>query len=76
MSDFQDEVEPLRSMRNSDGVELYDYLLPFLEAMVVAHGKVVVGTRGSTFSKFIEQNLWPAYHLVQEGKHVHGLEET
>jgi hypothetical protein len=76
ISDFPDEVEPLRSMRNSDGVELYDYLLPFLEAMVVARGKVVVGTRGSTFSQFITQNLWPAYHLAQEGKHVDSVKEA
>lgn len=66
ISDFQDELQTLRAMHNRDGVELYQYLLPFLEAMVVAHGHIVVGTRRSTFSKFIEHTLWPAYHRPKE----------
>lgn len=37
------------------------HLLPFIDAMVVGRAWRVVGTEGSTFSKFVKQILWPVY---------------
>ena len=51
---------PLASAR--DGVLLKPFLEPLLDAMVVAHAVRVVGTEGSTFSRFVEDVLWRVYH--------------
>jgi hypothetical protein len=62
LSDFQEELKPLHQTRSPlDGVSLYTHLVPFVEAIVVAHSDFFVGTPGSTFSNYIERTLWPAY---------------
>ncbi|GAA5859674.1 hypothetical protein JCM8547_006188 [Rhodosporidiobolus lusitaniae] len=50
-----------RLVNENDGVPLGRLFLPFLEAMVAAMGKEVVGTKGSTFSAFAESHLHRAY---------------
>lgn len=62
LSDFRRELNPLQDVQNPiDGVNLYKYLVPFVEAVVAARADLIVGTPGSTFSKFIERTLSPAY---------------
>jgi hypothetical protein len=55
----------------SGEIPLYVPLLsPFLDAMVAAKARIVVGTPGSTLSHFVEDMLWGAYHdwdIVQRG---------
>jgi hypothetical protein len=41
---------------------LGDFLLPFVDAMVVANASAFVGTEESTFSQFIQDVLWGKYH--------------
>lgn len=62
LSDFRAQLEPLHDVFSDDGVPLEQYLLPLVEALVVARASWVVGTKGSTFSKYLEQTLWPSYH--------------
>lgn len=38
------------------------FFLPFLDALVTSRGAAVVGTPESTFSRYIEDILWPQYH--------------
>jgi len=71
LSDFPSETAPLTKMRNGeDGVDLKSFLVPFLDAMVVGKAWAVVGTEGSTFSRFVHDILWRTYHgwdIVQRG---------
>ncbi|RDB24811.1 hypothetical protein Hypma_008009 [Hypsizygus marmoreus] len=71
LSDFPKAMASLRELQNAnDGVMLNDFLLPFLDAMVVAHAWMVVGTEKSTFSRFVEDVLWRMYHgmeIIQRG---------
>ena len=51
-------------------VPLAPLLSPFLDAIIASKARVVVGTPGSTFSRFVEDVLWRAYHdwdIVQRG---------
>lgn len=41
---------------------LAPFLPPFLDAIIASKARVVVGTPGSTFSRFVEDVLWRAYH--------------
>ncbi|TFY58406.1 hypothetical protein EVG20_g8164 [Dentipellis fragilis] len=53
-----------------DGVPLKPFLLPFMDAVIVAHAWGVAGTDMSTFSGFVEDVLWRKYHgwdIVQRG---------
>lgn len=72
LSDFSiltdDDMGDLRN--EFDGVQLQPFLVPFLDAMVVANAWRVAGTAGSTFSRFVEDVLWRSYHgieIVQRG---------
>jgi hypothetical protein len=71
LSDFTADLASLEQLRNADdGVMLGEFLLPFLDAMVVAHAWKVVGTEKSTFSSFVQDVLWRRYHgrpIVQRG---------
>lgn len=51
LSDFQDAIE---QTVNSSNDNLGPLLLPLLDAEVASHGEVFVGTKRSTFSKYIE----------------------
>ena len=49
---------------------LAPFLPPFLDAIIASKARVVMGTPGSTFSRFVEDVLWRAYHhwdIVQRG---------
>lgn len=62
LSDFTSELGPLDQLINpDDGVPLRPHLLPFLDALVAAKALRVVGTKGSTFSYYIE-DLWKRFH--------------
>ena len=71
LSDFPADITPLEHLKNADdGIMLSDFLLPFVDAMVVAHASTFVGTEQSTFSRFIQDVLWRTYHnksIVQRG---------
>lgn len=71
LSDFPAEITPLGHLKNADdGIMLSNLLLPFVDAMVVAHASIFVGTEKSTFSRFIQDVLWRTYHdkvIVQRG---------
>lgn len=71
LSDFATFTASLDGLRNEwDGVEMRDFAIPFLDAMVVGKAWAVVGTEGSTFSRFVEDVLWRTYHeweIVQRG---------
>lgn len=59
LDDFPKEIEPLDHLRSPiDDVNLGPLLRPFVDALVVSKAVKVVGTEGSTFSRFIEDILW------------------
>ncbi|EGG10816.1 uncharacterized protein MELLADRAFT_93410 [Melampsora larici-populina 98AG31] len=49
-------------MNSVDKVSLGGLFAPLLDAMVSGHSKGVVGTQGSTFSRFVVDLLFPMYH--------------
>jgi hypothetical protein len=71
LSDFPTHAAPLNTLKNAyDGVHMRDFLIPILDAMVVGKAWCVVGTEGSTFSRFVQDVLWRTYHgweIVQRG---------
>jgi hypothetical protein len=59
LEDFPKEIEPLNQLSSPvDDVNLGSFLRPFVDALVVSKAIKVVGTEGSTFSKFIEDILY------------------
>lgn len=71
LEDFPEHTWSLTALRSeSDGVPLGPFLMPFLDAMVVAQAWQVVGTEQSTFSAFVTDVLWRTHHgfeIVQRG---------
>ncbi|GAA6031906.1 hypothetical protein JCM8097_003329 [Rhodosporidiobolus ruineniae] len=71
LSDFNDlaSVRAMKARVNPvDGVELGRLFLPFVEGTVAAMGREMVGTKGSTFSKYAETTLHRAFVTdVQKG---------
>jgi hypothetical protein len=71
LSDFPSQQSKINKLQsNLDGVMLREFLQPFLDAMVVSRAHAVVGTDGSTFSRFVEDVLWTRHHgldIVQKG---------
>lgn len=71
LSDFTQEVASLKRLKSGyDGLMLYEFLLPFLDAIVAGNAHHFVGTDGSTFSQFVQDILWRRYHgfdIVQRG---------
>lgn len=71
LSDFSEEVATLKHLKSGyDGLLLYDFLLPFLDATVAGNAYQLTGTDGSTFSQFVQDILWRRYHgfeIVQRG---------
>jgi len=68
LSDFTSLRTSLGKLQ--DGVLMDDQFLPFLDAMVVGKAWAVVGTEGSTFSRFVLDVLWRTYHgkeILQRG---------
>lgn len=73
LSDFEAfYLGAIRSLRNNDdGLPLERFLLPFVDSMVAAMGKVVIGTPHSTFSRFTADVLHRMYHgvpIIERGK--------
>ena len=59
LSDFKHNLTPLNQVINGiDGVPLRPHLLPLVDALVAGKAQRVVGTKGSTFSYYIEDILW------------------
>lgn len=59
-----------RLVSADDGVRLGSFLVPLLDAAIVARGWAVVGTEGSTFSTYVEELLWRWEHghqIVERG---------
>lgn len=53
-----------------DKISLGPFFAPLLDAMVSGHSKGVVGTEGSTFSRFVVDLLFPMYHdlpIIERG---------
>lgn len=69
LGDFSHHTKRLDVLRNGiDGLELKEFLLPFIDAMVAGHAASFAGTPGSTYSGFIEDVLWPTYHGQRIGQ--------
>ena len=59
-----------RLVSAEDEVAIGSFLMPLLEAAIVARAWAVVGTEGSTFSRYVEDMLWRrehGYDIVQRG---------
>ncbi|KAF8466811.1 hypothetical protein DFH94DRAFT_676235 [Russula ochroleuca] len=59
-----------RLVSADDGVRLGPFLAPLLDAAIVARAWAVVGTEGSTFSRYVEDLLWRREHehqIVERG---------
>ncbi|KAF8909872.1 hypothetical protein CPB85DRAFT_1376209 [Mucidula mucida] len=62
-TDFPHQTGKLNSLHNGyDGVPLKPFILSFMDSMIAAKAWRVVGTEGSTFSRFVEDVLWTTYH--------------
>lgn len=65
LSDFKHNLTPLNQVINRiDGIPLRPHLLPFVDALVAGKAQRVVGTKGSTFSYYIEDILWRRIHRL------------
>ncbi|KAG0152408.1 hypothetical protein CROQUDRAFT_649801 [Cronartium quercuum f. sp. fusiforme G11] len=57
-------------VNGADGVNLGGLFAPLLDAIVAGRAKGVVGTEGSTFSRFVVDVLFPTYHhlpIIERG---------
>ncbi|GJJ72194.1 hypothetical protein EMPS_04551 [Entomortierella parvispora] len=62
LDDFTEDLEPLHRFRNpEDGTLMAKFLIPMVDAMVVAKAAAFFGTPASTFSNYILKQLRPAY---------------
>jgi len=62
LDDFAEDLEPLHQFRNpEDGTLMAGFLIPMVDAMVVAKAAAFFGTPTSTFSHYIQKQLRPAY---------------
>jgi hypothetical protein len=65
LSDFRPLVPSLPALdtirSEQEGVKMAPFLLPMLEAMIAGRGRVVLGTKGSTFSRYVTTVLHNAY---------------
>lgn len=59
LGDFRPQLRPLQDLRSTyDAVNIYEFSLPFVDALVAGKALRMVGTDGSTFSKFVGDILW------------------
>ncbi|KAI7821545.1 hypothetical protein BC939DRAFT_478259 [Gamsiella multidivaricata] len=62
LDDFSEDLELLHHFRNpEDGTLMAKFLIPMVDAMVVAKSAAFFGTPASTFSNYIQRQLRPAY---------------
>ncbi|CAG8573448.1 19281_t:CDS:1 [Gigaspora rosea] len=67
LDDFDDLLEPLKSLKNpSDGKNMHEFLLPFVDLLVVSRGNKFYRTYSSTFSKYAQllNRIWLEDELV------------
>ncbi|KIM33444.1 hypothetical protein M408DRAFT_309739 [Serendipita vermifera MAFF 305830] len=63
ISDFPQVKSELAQIVNPlDHTPMERFFLPFLDALVASRSATVIGTPESTFSKYIEDVLWPRFH--------------
>ncbi|KAF8973188.1 hypothetical protein BDZ97DRAFT_1779938 [Flammula alnicola] len=63
LGDFVTEIAALEQLKSPyDEVDIQQFVLPFVDALVVGKALRVVGTEGSTFSRFVEDILWSSSH--------------
>ncbi|KAG2147868.1 uncharacterized protein EDB93DRAFT_1240565 [Suillus bovinus] len=71
LSDFTSHLTPLDALVNPyDYIPLRGFLMPVLDAMVLARAREVVVTDGSTFGAFVQDVLWRrhwGFEIVQRG---------
>jgi len=71
LADFSSRLTPLDALINPyDQVPLKGFLMPVLDAMVLARAREVVVTDGSTFGTFVKDVLWRrhwGFEIVQRG---------
>ena len=71
LGSFQAETAHVEGLRNGyDGVRLAGYLAPIVDALVMGGAWAVVGTEGSTFSRYVGDVLWRVSHdweIVERG---------
>ena len=71
LGSFKAETAHLEGLRNGyDGVRLAGYLAPIVDALVMGGAWAVVGTEGSTFSRYVGDVLWRVSHswdIVERG---------
>ncbi|KJA20793.1 hypothetical protein HYPSUDRAFT_68331 [Hypholoma sublateritium FD-334 SS-4] len=59
LGDFRPQLRPLQDLQSTyDSVNMYEFSLPFVDALVAGKALRIVGTDGSTFSKFVGDILW------------------
>ena len=59
LQDFTRQLRPLQDLKSTyDAVNIYEFSLPFVDALVAGKALRMVGTDGSTFSKFVGDILW------------------
>ncbi|KAG0010567.1 hypothetical protein BGZ80_001372, partial [Entomortierella chlamydospora] len=63
LSDFPEAVGILDQIHNTvDGVQMSPYMIALMDANLAAKGREFQGTDKSTFTAYIMNDLWPAYH--------------
>ncbi|KAG8219198.1 hypothetical protein J3R82DRAFT_9 [Butyriboletus roseoflavus] len=71
LGSFATETAHLEGLRNGyDGVQLAGHLTPIVDALVMGRAWAVVGTEGSTFSRYVGDVLWRVSHgwgIVERG---------
>ncbi|KAF8551105.1 hypothetical protein OG21DRAFT_1445693 [Imleria badia] len=71
LGSFKAETAHLEGLWNGyDGLRLAGYLAPIVDALVMGGAWVVVGTEGSTFSRYVGDVLWRVSHgwdIVERG---------
>lgn len=71
LGSFESEMGHLEGLRNGyDGVRLVGYMAPIVDALVMGRAWGVVGTEGSTFSRYVVDVLWRVSHgwaIVERG---------
>lgn len=66
LAEFQGIVEILEKQVNPlDGSPMARFLLPFVDALVASRAASIIGTPESTFSRYIEDILWPVEHGLE-----------
>ncbi|KAI8329135.1 hypothetical protein BC941DRAFT_443532 [Chlamydoabsidia padenii] len=62
LSDFNFVFDALRRVYVvEENIQLDDYLIPMLDAIIAAQGQYFFGTKDSTFTSYIERQLHPVY---------------